>query len=209
MELSLRWAARSKAAHGENPAALFGIVQGGMYQDLRQQSLEGLLAIGFDGYAVGGLSVGEPKQQMRSVLAGLAPLLPQDKPRYLMGVGTPEDLVAAVAVGIDMFDCVMPTRHARHGYLFTRNGVIRLRNSRYARDTTAIDEACGCYTCRNFSRAYLRHLDQCGEILGVQLATLHNLHYYQDLMADMRAAIAGQVFDEFVADFSERQQVGN
>jgi queuine tRNA-ribosyltransferase len=189
MELSLRWAARSKAAHGDNPAALFGIVQGGMYSDLRQRSAQGLQEIGFDGYAIGGLSVGEPKAEREQVLRDLLPLLPQDKPRYLMGVGTPEDIVEAVRLGVDMFDCVMPTRHARNGYLFTSTGVVRLRNSVNRTDTGPLDEHCSCYTCQNYSRAYLRHLDQCSEMLGPRLNTIHNLHYYRQLLRGLREAI--------------------
>jgi len=190
MELSLRWAERSKRAHEGNPNALFGIVQGGMFEHLREASLERLLAIGFDGYAIGGLSVGEPKTEMLRVLCHTAALLPAERPRYLMGVGTPEDLVDAVLAGIDLFDCVMPTRNARNGWLFTRHGVIRLRNRRYRADTAPVDEACACYTCRHFSRAYLHHLHRAGEILGARLNTIHNLHYYHELMAGLRAAIA-------------------
>jgi queuine tRNA-ribosyltransferase len=189
MELSLRWAARSKVAHADNPAALFGIVQGGMYDHLRQASLAGLLDIDFDGYAIGGLSVGEPKEEMQRILATLAPRLPSDKPRYLMGVGTPEDIVEAVRYGIDMFDCVMPTRNARNGHLFTSLGVVRIRNSQYRHDTTPLDPNCDCYTCQNYSRAYLHHLDKAREILGAHLNTLHNLHYYQKLMQHLREAI--------------------
>jgi queuine tRNA-ribosyltransferase len=190
MQLSLRWAERSKGAHAGNGNALFGIVQGGMYENLREESLAGLTAIGFDGYAIGGLSVGEPKAEMLRVLRHTASLLPAERPRYLMGVGTPEDLVDAVLAGIDMFDCVMPTRNARNGWLFTRNGVIRLRNSRYRSDTKAVDETCACYTCRHFSRAYLHHLHRVGEILGARLNTIHNLHYYHELMTGLRNAIA-------------------
>jgi len=189
MELSLRWARRSREAHGDNPAALFGIVQGGVYPDLRRRSLEGLLEIGFDGYAVGGLSVGEPPADRWRVLDLMAELLPREKPRYLMGVGTPEDIVEAVWRGIDMFDCVLPTRNARNGHLFTHEGVVRIRNAKHARDTGPVDPHCDCYTCRNYSRAYLRHLQRCNEILGARLATIHNLYYYQKLMADLRAAI--------------------
>ncbi len=201
MELSLRWAARSRAAHGDNPAALFGIVQGGMYHHLREASLAGLVELGFDGYAVGGLSVGEPREEMLAVLEALAPKMPADRPRYLMGVGTPEDLVDAVCRGMDMFDCVLPTRNARNGHLFTRHGVIRIRNARYERDTRPLDEACTCYTCRNYSRSYLRHLDRTGEILGARLNTLHNLHYYQELMAGLREAIAAGRLADFVREF--------
>ncbi len=201
MELSLRWAARSKAAHADNAAALFGIVQGGVYEHLREASLEGLKAIGFDGYAVGGLSVGEPPEDRWRVLDFLSGRLPADRPRYLMGVGTPEDIVEAVRRGIDMFDCVLPTRNARNGHLFTHQGVVRIRNSRYQADTGPLDPHCDCYTCRNYSRSYLRHLDKCGEILGARLNTIHNLHYYQTLMRGLREAIAGQRLEDFVRDF--------
>ena len=201
MELSLRWAARCKQAHGDNPAALFGIIQGGMYPELRSESLAGLMDIGFDGYAIGGLSVGEPKEEMLGVLDHLQPRLPADRPRYLMGVGTPEDLVESVRRGIDMFDCVMPTRNARNGYLFTSRGMLRIRNARHARDTGPLDENCDCYTCRNYSRAYLRHLDKTGEILGARLNTIHNLYYYQALMRDLRAAIAENRLQDFVREF--------
>ncbi len=203
MELSLRWAARCRSAHGDNPAALFGIVQGGMHAGLRQASLAGLLDIGFDGYALGGLSVGEPAEQREAVIEAVEPALPADRPRYLMGVGTPEDLVESVARGIDMFDCVMPTRHARNGYLFTRHGTLRIRNARHRDDTGPLDPACECYTCRNFSRAYLRHLDRCNEMLGARLHTIHNLHYYLDLMAQMRAAIAAGRFASWRRAFYE------
>ena len=201
MELSLRWAARSRAAHGDNPAALFGIVQGGMYHDLRRRSLLGLTEIGFDGYAIGGLSVGESKTEMCDVLDHLVPAMPQSRPRYLMGVGTPEDIVEAVSRGVDMFDCVMPTRNARNGHLFVETGTLNIRNSRYARDTLPIDENCACYTCRNYSRAYLRHLDKCKEILGARLNTIHNLHYYQELMQKLRGAIARSELNSFIAQF--------
>ncbi|MBI5612365.1 MAG: tRNA guanosine(34) transglycosylase Tgt, partial [Gammaproteobacteria bacterium] len=176
MELSLRWAERSKQAHADHPGALFGIIQGGMYEQLRDISLTGLEQIGFDGYAIGGLSVGEGKADMRRILGHVAPRMPADKPRYLMGVGTPEDLVEAVRTGIDMFDCVLPTRNARNGWLFTHSGNLKIRNSAYTRDTRPVDERCECYTCRNYSRAYLRHLQQANEILGARLATIHNLH---------------------------------
>ncbi|WP_445082229.1 tRNA guanosine(34) transglycosylase Tgt [Candidatus Marithrix sp. Canyon 246] len=198
MQLSLRWAARSKTAHADNPAALFGIVQGGMYEHLRQESLAGLLDIGFDGYAIGGLSVGEPKDDMQRILTSLAPQLPTNKPRYLMGVGTPADIVAAVRAGIDMFDCVMPTRNARNGHLFTSEGVVKLRNSKYKSDTTALDPNCNCYTCQNYSRSYLHHLDKTKEILGCHLNTVHNLHYYQTLMQNLRQAIAEHKLDQFI-----------
>jgi queuine tRNA-ribosyltransferase len=201
MELSLRWATRSKAAHRENPSALFGIVQGGMYSDLRRASADGLIGIDFDGYAIGGLSVGEPKEERQRILESLLPQLPADKPRYLMGVGTPEDIVEAVRLGIDMFDCVMPTRNARNGHLFTRHGDIRIRNARYQDDTAPLDEQCACYTCRNYSRSYLRHLDKCREILGARLNTIHNLHYYQELMAGLRAAIKNGTLDAHVREF--------
>lgn len=189
MELSLRWAKRSKVAHEGNPNALFGIVQGGMYNDLRRESLKGLMDIGFDGYAIGGLSVGEPKEAMFDVLSGIVDELPADKPRYLMGVGTPSDLLQAVLLGVDMFDCVMPTRNARNGHLFTSHGVIRIRNQRYKNDTRPLDEDCSCYTCQNFSRAYLHHLDKCKEMLGARLNTIHNVHYYLSLMKKLREAI--------------------
>lgn len=189
MELSLRWAARSKEAHGDNPAALFGIVQGGMYESLRGASLEGLKAIGFDGYAVGGLSVGEPPADRWRVLDYLSQELPADKPHYLMGVGTPEDIVESVRRGIDMFDCVMPTRNARNGHLFTHQGVVKIRHAAHQYDEGPLDPLCDCYTCRNYSRAYLRHLDKCNEILGARLNTIHNLYYYQKLMRDIRQAI--------------------
>ena len=208
MELSLRWAARSKAAHGDNPSALFGIVQGGMYEDLRQESLAGLVDIGFDGYAIGGLSVGEPKDEMMHVLDHVANALPADRPRYLMGVGTPADLLESVRRGIDMFDCVMPTRNARNGFLFTSRGVLKLRNSRHKHSTAPVDENCDCYTCQNFSRAYLHHLDKCNEILGSQLCTIHNLRYYQNHMSGIRAAIENGTLDQFSADFYEAQAVG-
>ena len=206
MELSLRWAERSRRAHGDSPSALFGIVQGGIFEDLRRLSLSGLTSIGFDGYAIGGLSVGEPKEDRARVLSSLLPEMPKDKPRYLMGVGTPEDIVEAVRVGIDMFDCVMPTRNARNGHLFTRFGALRIRNSSYANDTRPIDEQCNCYTCKNYSRAYLRHLDKCGEILGPRLNTIHNLHYYQELMTGLRSAISENQLDRFVDDFYRQRE---
>jgi queuine tRNA-ribosyltransferase len=201
MELSLRWAERSKLAHADNPSALFGIVQGGVYESLRGRSLEGLIEIGFDGYAVGGLSVGEPPEDRWRVLDYLAPRLPVDKPHYLMGVGTPEDIVEAVRRGIDMFDCVMPTRNARNGHLFTHEGVVRIRNAVHANDTGPLDPHCDCYTCQNYSRSYLRHLSRCNEILGARLNTIHNLHYYQTLMRNIRQAISEQRFDVFARDF--------
>ncbi len=201
MRLSLRWAKRSKEAHGDNPSALFGIVQGGMYEHLREESIAGLQEIGFDGYAIGGLSVGEPKDEMMATLDGIHQKMPTDKPRYLMGVGTPEDLVEAVRRGIDMFDCVMPTRNARNGHLFTTFGVVKIRNAQYEFDTKPIDENCGCYTCQNYSRAYLRHLDKCQEMLGSRLNTIHNLYYYLDLMATIRTAIENNQFEHFAKDF--------
>jgi queuine tRNA-ribosyltransferase len=205
MRLSLRWAERSKKAHGDNPSALFGIVQGGMYEHLRRESIDGLTAIGFDGYAIGGLSVGEPKEEMMATLDALHSKMPADKPRYLMGVGTPEDLVESVRRGIDLFDCVMPTRNARNGHLFTRFGVVRIRNSQYQFDTGPLDETCGCYTCRNYSRAYLRHLDKCGEMLGSRLNTIHNLYYYLQLMQELRDAIEQQALDGFVRRFYQQR----
>ena len=200
MALSLRWAQRSKDAHGDNDALLFGIVQGGMYADLRQQSIQGLRDIGFDGYAIGGLSVGEPAAACQQVLDGLQSHMPTDSARYLMGVGKPEDIVEAVRRGIDMFDCVMPTRNARNGHLFTSTGVVRIRNAQYSHDTGPLDPACDCYTCTHYSRAYLRHLDKCGEILGSHLNTIHNLHYYQTLMRNIRKSIQRQNFDEFAEE---------
>lgn len=205
MELSLRWAERSKVAHANNNSALFGIVQGGMHLDLREASLRGLEEIGFAGYAIGGLSVGEPKPEMRRVLSHIAPQLPSDKPRYLMGVGTPADLIAGVCAGIDMFDCVMPTRNARNGHLFTSEGVIRIRNSCHKSDIRPLDSACDCYTCRHYSRAYLHHLDKGHEILGARLNTIHNLRYYQQLMFGLRTAIEQGKLDDFVAAFYQQQ----
>ena len=208
MELSLRWAARSRRAFDElgNRNALFGIVQGGVHDALRARSTEGLLGIGFDGYALGGLAVGEPEAERNATLQSAVPRLPADKPRYLMGVGRPEDIVEAVRRGIDMFDCVMPTRHARNGFLFTRGGTLRIRNAKYASDTRPIEEGCGCYACvHGFSRAYLRHLDRCGEMLGSQLATIHNLHHYLTLMRELREAVASQSLDRYVAGFYARR----
>ena len=207
MELSLRWAARSRAEFDrlENPHALFGILQGGMHMPLRLASLEGLTKIGFHGYAIGGLAVGEPKEERERVLDELNPHLPADRPRYLMGVGTPDDLIDAVQRGIDMFDCVMPTRNARNGHLFTANGVVKIRNAQYERDTRPLDENCECYTCRNYSRAYLKHLDRCTEILGARLNSIHNLHFYQVLMRGMRTAIEQGRLSEFVKEFRARQ----
>jgi queuine tRNA-ribosyltransferase len=206
MQLSLRWAKRSRAAFDElkqgrdSDAALFGIVQGGVHHDLRRESLAGLQAIDFPGYALGGLAVGEPEEERLAVLEQLAPALPHERPRYLMGVGTPADLVKAVARGIDMFDCVMPTRHARNGQLFTSEGALNIRNSRFQADTGSIDPRCDCYACRHYSRSYLRHLQQCNEILGARLATIHNLYFYLTLMARMRAAIEAGRFAAFAAE---------
>ncbi len=201
MRLSLRWAERSRKAHQGNPSALFGIVQGGMYEHLRQESIESLIEIGFDGYAIGGLSVGEPKNEMMATLDVIHQKMPTNKPRYLMGVGTPEDLVEAVRRGIDMFDCVMPTRNARNGHLFTRTGVVKIRNSQYEFDTRLLDEDCACYTCQNYSRSYLRHLDKCKEMQGSRLNTIHNLFYYLKLMQDMRDAIEKSEFETFIKQF--------
>jgi len=209
MELSMRWAVRSKAAFGDNPNALFGIVQGGTYEQLRGESAQALVEIGFDGYAVGGLSVGEAADERNRTLDAVLPLLPADKPRYLMGVGKPEDLVEGVRRGVDMFDCVIPTRNARTGFLYTHDGILRIRNSRYADDIRPLDENCGCYCCRNYSRAYLRHLDKCGEILGARLNTMHNLYYFQELMRNMRAAIEADRFEAFRAEFYERLRPDN
>ncbi len=206
MQLSLRWAKRSKQAHEGNPNALFGIIQGGMHEELRDVSREGLEQIGFDGYAIGGLSVGEPKEDMLRILAHTAPKMPQEKPRYLMGVGTPEDLVAAVSQGVDMFDCVMPTRNARNGWLFTQYGDVKIKNASYKNDTNPLDADCTCYTCRNFTRAYLHHLHRIGEILGSRLNTIHNLHYYQQLMSGMRGAIEAGTFDTFKQEFAAKRK---
>ena len=208
MQLSLRWAERSKKAHGDNPSALFGIVQGGMYESLRDQSMAGLEDIGFDGYAIGGLSVGEPKEDMIRILDHLGDNMPADKPRYLMGVGKPADLVEAVRRGIDMFDCVMPTRNARNGHLFTSTGVVKIRNAVHRGDTSPLDAECDCYTCQNFTRGYLHHLDKCGEILGAQLNTIHNLRYYQNLMKGLRSAIEQGCLEEFVEAFYAKQSGG-
>ena len=205
MQLSLRWAKRSKQAHAGNNNALFGIIQGGMFEDLRDVSLAGLVEIDFDGFAIGGLSVGEPKADMLRILAHTAPKMPQHKPRYLMGVGTPEDLVAAVSQGIDMFDCVMPTRNARNGWLFTQYGDIKIKNTSYKTDIRPLDADCTCYTCQNFSRAYLHHLQKVGEILGARLNTIHNLHYYQVLMQSMRKTIENGTFELFKKDFSKKR----
>ncbi|WP_234087619.1 tRNA guanosine(34) transglycosylase Tgt [Azonexus sp. R2A61] len=210
MRLSMRWARRSRDEFDrlENPNALFGIVQGGMYEDLRDESLAGLDDIGFHGMAIGGLSVGEPKEDMQRVLAHVAPRLPTHKPRYLMGVGTPEDLVNGVKNGIDMFDCVMPTRNARNGHLFTRFGDIKIKNARHKTDTGPLDSSCTCYTCRNFSRAYLHHLFRCGEILGGMLNTIHNLHFYQTIMAEMRAAIESGKLEAWSVAFAHDRSSG-
>lgn len=208
MELSLRWAKRSRTAHGDSTSALFGIVQGGMFADLREQSLAELIDIGFDGYAIGGLSVGEPKEEMMAVLDTMQPLMPADKPRYLMGVGTPADLLEGVRRGIDMFDCVMPTRNARNGNLFTSRGQLKLRNSRHKTSTLPLDEECSCYTCQNFSRAYLHHLDKCNEILGSQLNTIHNLHYYQQHMQGIRGAIEAGTLNDFAEQYYAQQERG-
>lgn len=201
MELSLRWAKRSRDAHGDNTSALFGIIQGGMYPELRKRSLEGLLGIEFDGMAIGGLSVGEPKEDMISTLDYLPALMPEDKPRYLMGVGKPEDLVEAVRRGVDMFDCVMPTRNARNGHFFTSQGVVKIRNAQYKKDTGPIDESCDCYACQNFSRSYLHHLDRSKEMLAPMLGSIHNLRHYQLLMAGLRQAIEEGKLSDFVETF--------
>lgn len=205
MRLSLRWARRSRDEFDrlQNPNALFGIVQGGMFEHLRDESLEGLKAIGFDGYAIGGLSVGEPKEEMMKILDHLKTRMPEDKPRYLMGVGTPEDLVEGVKRGIDMFDCVMPTRNARNGWLFTRYGDIKLRNAKHKHDLRPLDESCDCYCCRNFSRAYLHHLQKVNEILGARLNTIHNLHYYLNLMKEIREALDQGNFEAWCKKFAE------
>jgi queuine tRNA-ribosyltransferase len=205
MQLSLRWAERSKRAHEDNRNALFGIVQGGMHEALRDESLAGLVNIGFDGYAIGGLSVGETKREMLRMLKHTAPQLPAERPRYLMGVGTPQDLVDSVSAGIDLFDCVLPTRNARNGWVYTRHGIIKLRNAQYRDEVEPLDAECACYTCRNFTRAYLHHLQRVNEILGARLNTLHNLHYYQELMQGLRAAIEGRRLGDFVAEFKREQ----
>lgn len=210
MRMSLRWAKRSRDEFDrlENPNTLFGIVQGGMYEHLRDESLEGLKDIGFHGYAVGGLSVGEPKEDMLRIMDHIVPKLPEDRPRYLMGVGTPEDLVAGVSNGIDMFDCVMPTRNARNGWLFTRFGDIKLKNSCYRSDLRPLDPTCQCYTCRNFTRSYLHHLHKVGEILGARLNTIHNLSYYLNLMQEMRDALEAGTFEEWKKTFAENRARG-
>jgi len=210
MRLSMRWAQRSRSEHDRlnNANALFGIVQGGMFESLRDESLAGLVDIGFDGYAIGGLSVGEPKEDMARILAHTAPRLPSQLPRYLMGVGTPEDIVFAVSQGIDMFDCVMPTRNARNGWLFTRHGDVKIKNACHKDDTRPLDETCGCYCCRHFTRAYLHHLHRTGEILGARLNTIHNLFYYQTLMAELRTAIEGNTLAAYVAEFQRLRRGG-
>jgi queuine tRNA-ribosyltransferase len=205
MRLSLRWAERSKRAHQGNTNALFGIVQGGMHEHLRDESVGRLTETGFDGYAIGGLSVGEPKADMLRILRHTTPQLPEKQPRYLMGVGTPTDIVDAVEAGIDMFDCVLPTRNARNGWLFTRHGTIKLRNSQYRTDLQPVDEACACYTCRHFTRAYLHHLQRVNEMLGSRLNTIHNLHYYQELMSGLRGAIEGERLADFAQSVREGQ----
>ena len=210
MELSLRWASRCVAEFGrlENPNALFGIVQGGMFENLRQESLDALVELDLPGYAIGGVSVGEPKEEMQRIMAHTPHRLPADKPRYLMGVGTPEDLVEGVGAGVDMFDCVMPTRNARNGHMFTRFGDLKIRNARYKADEQPVDATCNCYTCRNFSRAYLHHLDRCGEMLGPMLNSIHNLHYYLNLMSEVRAALDTGNFGDFVLQFHLDRQRG-
>ena len=212
MKLSLRWAARSKAAHGDNGGnsnALFGIVQGGVYEPLRDESLAGLVNIGFDGYAIGGLSVGETKEEMLRILRHTAPRLPVNKPRYLMGVGTPEDIINAVMAGVDMFDCVLPTRNARNGWLYTSTGVVKLRNAQYRNDLAPLDAQCDCYTCTHFTRAYLHHLQKANEILGARLNTLHNLHFYQRLMQRLRVAIAEGTLAQTAADLTRASATNN
>ena len=210
MRLSLRWAKRSRIAHGDNPNALFAIVQGGMYEDLRDESVGSLVEIGgFAGYAIGGVSVGEPKEDMARIVSHTAPRLPADRPRYLMGVGTPEDMVDAVSQGIDLFDCVLPTRNARNGWLFTRHGDIKIRNARHRSDTQPLDPGCACYACRHFSRAYLHHLHRANEILGARLNTLHNLHYYLDLMRELREAIGAGGLGAFRTRFASERSVEN
>ncbi len=208
MERSLRWAERSRRAHQGNPSALFGIVQGGIFESLRVRSARGLVDIDFDGYAIGGLSVGEPFDERDRVLDITLAELPEDRPRYLMGVGRPQDIIAAVIRGIDMFDCVMPTRNARNGYLFTSRGVLKIRNARYERDTRPLDPDCACPACRNYSRAYIKHLARCNEILGARLMTMHNLRFYQDLMQGLRASIEEGSVESFVSVFLEKQSTG-
>jgi queuine tRNA-ribosyltransferase len=210
MELSLRWASRCVSEFGrlENPNALFGIVQGGMFENLRQESLDALVELDLPGYAIGGVSVGEPKEEMQRIMAHTPHRLPADKPRYLMGVGTPEDLVEGVGAGVDMFDCVMPTRNARNGHMFTRFGDLKIRNARYKADEQPVDATCSCYTCRHFSRAYLHHLDRCGEMLGPMLNSIHNLHYYLNLMDEVRSALDAGNFGDFVLQFHLDRQRG-
>jgi len=208
MQLSLQWDYRSKVAHETNKNALFGIIQGGMYEDLREHSLNELTKINFDGYAIGGLSVGEPKEDMRKIINHIAPKMPEDKPRYLMGVGTPEDIIEAIAQGIDMFDCVMPTRNARNGWLFTEFGDLKLKNTQYKNDTNPIDSHCQCYTCQNYSRAYLHHLFRIGEMLGSRLNTIHNLFYYQKIVHDARSAIEIGSFETYRKIFHQNRQRG-
>ena len=210
MELSLRWAGRCAVEFEklENPNALFGIVQGGMFENLRQESLDALVEMDFPGYAVGGVSVGEPKEEMRRIMAHTPHRLPAHKPRYLMGVGTPEDLVEGVAAGVDMFDCVMPTRNARNGHMFTRFGDLKIRNARYKTEDAPVDMTCTCYTCKNFSRAYMHHLDRCGEMLGPMLASIHNLHYYLNLMQEVRDTLDVGKFGAFILQFRQDRQRG-
>lgn len=207
MELSLRWAQRCRDEFDRlgNKNSLFGIIQGGTDQGLREASLQGLTQIGFDGYAIGGLAVGEPKDVMYRALAHIAPIMPEDHPRYLMGVGRPEDILEGVLNGVDMFDCVMPSRNARNGHLFTSQGVVKIRNAKYKNDTSPLDPNCDCYTCRNFSKAYLHHLDKCNEMLGAHLNTIHNLHYYEHFMAEIRAAITAGTLNEFAASYYRQQ----
>ncbi|MBA4327030.1 MAG: tRNA guanosine(34) transglycosylase Tgt, partial [Polaromonas sp.] len=210
MELSLRWARRCIAEFTklENPNALFGIVQGGMFENLRQESLDALVELDLPGYAIGGVSVGEPKEEMLRIMAHTPHRLPEGKPRYLMGVGTPEDLVEGVAAGVDMFDCVMPTRNARNGHMFTRFGDLKIRNARYKTEDAPVDATCTCYTCKNFSRAYMHHLDRCGEMLGPMLSSIHNLHYYLNLMQEVRDALDAGTFAAFVQQFKQDRQRG-
>lgn len=209
MRMSLRWARRSQQAHGDHANHLFGIVQGGIYPDLRQESAQALVELDLPGYAIGGLAVGEPKDAREATLDAVLPFVPKNKPRYLMGVGKPADLVEGVRRGIDMFDCVMPSRNARNAYLFTRFGILKLRNSRYKEDLRPIDETCNCYTCQRYSRSYLHHLDKCNEILGARLNTIHNLYYYVHLMHEMRRAIEEHHFDDFARAFYAEQECGN
>ena len=208
MEMSVRWAERSKRAHQGNPNALFGIVQGGVFEALRAVSLRALVDTGFDGYAIGGLAVGEPKAERDAVIARLLPQMPQDRPRYLMGMGTPEDLIEAVRAGVDLFDCVLPTRNARNGWLFTRAGDVKIRNARWRGDARPLDERCACYACRNFTRAYLHHLQRTNEMLGARLNTIHNLHYYLELMRELRAAIEAGALADAAARLLEARAAG-